>query len=165
MANENLNIPPRGKIARFVIWICSKFIKEEIEQIVIGLLDVLAGGNPEVKPKDDFQEKHPNYRKFYVDPIPPLPIPKKEKPKYDYNVLLADYEKKHGHPLKQVKKHKDVVVCDCSCPSCGAPSEYMYWNDGKKRTQQKCKICGALFQVKKNLEDPHLRYTLVHIVE
>jgi hypothetical protein len=30
-----------SKIARFVVWICSKFTRVEIEQIVNGLLDVL----------------------------------------------------------------------------------------------------------------------------
>jgi len=53
-----------SKIARFVIWICSKFTKNEIQQIIAGLLDVLEDRNPEVKPKDDFKEKHPNYRNF-----------------------------------------------------------------------------------------------------
>ena len=60
------------KIARFIIWICSKFTKTEIEQIINGLVDVIQNRNPDVKPKDDFQEKHPNYRKFSVDPKPPL---------------------------------------------------------------------------------------------
>ena len=73
-----------SKIARFVIWICSKFTKKEIEQIIAGLLDVLEDRNPEVKPKDDFKEKHPNYRQFAVDPKPPLtepPLQKKHKRK------------------------------------------------------------------------------------
>jgi hypothetical protein len=61
-----------SKTARFVIWICSKFTKTEIEQIVVGLSDVLENRNPEVKPKDDFKDKHPNYRNFIVDPEPPL---------------------------------------------------------------------------------------------
>lgn len=64
-----------SKIARFVVWICSKFTKTEIEQIVVGLSDILADRNPEVKPKDDFKEKHPNYRNFNVDPKPPLTEP------------------------------------------------------------------------------------------
>jgi hypothetical protein len=70
-----------SKIARFVTWVCSKFTKAEIEQIVAGLVDVLQNRNPEVKPKDDFKEKHPNYRNFSVDPKPPLtepPDPKKK---------------------------------------------------------------------------------------
>jgi hypothetical protein len=64
-----------SKTARFVVWICSKFTKNEIEQIVVGLSDVLENRNPEVKPKDDFKEKHPNYRNFIVDPKPPLTEP------------------------------------------------------------------------------------------
>ncbi len=59
------------KTARFVIWICSKFTREEIEEIIQGLLDVLANRNPEVRPKDDFKEKHPHYRNFFVDPNSP----------------------------------------------------------------------------------------------
>ena len=34
------------KIARLVIWICSKFTRQEIEEIIQGLLDVLANRNP-----------------------------------------------------------------------------------------------------------------------
>ncbi len=71
------------KTARFVIWICSKFTREEIEEIIQGLLDVLANRNPEVKPKDDFKEKHPHYRAFFVDPNPPLKTPPKTRPKLD----------------------------------------------------------------------------------
>jgi hypothetical protein len=70
-----------SKTARFVIWICSRFTKTEIEQIVFGLSDVLENRNPEVKPKDDFKEKHPNYRDFIVDPIPPLTEPPEFKKK------------------------------------------------------------------------------------
>ena len=70
-----------SKIARFIIWICSKFTKTEIQQIIAGLLDVLEDRNPEVKPKDDFKEKHPNYRNFSVDPLaPPTEPPQAEEP-------------------------------------------------------------------------------------
>ena len=69
-----------SRVARFIIWICSKFTRVEIEQIITGLSDVIQNRNPEVKPKDDFKEKHPNYRQFAVDPKPPLtelPLQKK----------------------------------------------------------------------------------------
>jgi hypothetical protein len=69
-----------SRISRFVIWICSKFTYIEIEQIITGLSGVIQNRNPEVKPKDDFKEKHPNYRQFAVDPKPPLtdsPLQKK----------------------------------------------------------------------------------------
>lgn len=44
------------RISRFVIWICSKFNREQIERIVLELQDVLANRNPEIKPKDDFKK-------------------------------------------------------------------------------------------------------------
>lgn len=68
-----------SRIARFIIWICSKFTRVEIEQIITGLSDVIQNRNPEVKPKDDFKEKHPNYRQFAVDPLAPLTEPSVEK--------------------------------------------------------------------------------------
>ena len=85
-----------SKIARFFIWICSKFTKKEIEQIIAGLADVLQDRNPEAKPKDDFQEKHPHYRDFSVDPLAPLTQPHHLKeeptPSRDWQTLLADYQ-------------------------------------------------------------------------
>jgi putative transposase len=138
------------KIARFIIWICSKFTKAEIEQIVSGLIEVLQDRNPEVKPKDDFKEKHPNYRDFTVPPLAPLTeLPKKESgPSKDYTEILAEYKRTYGKPLAPVRNRAgsvrvpDLVVCPC----CNAPSGYLYYNDGKKRSQLLCKVCGELFQ-------------------
>ncbi|OIO76450.1 MAG: hypothetical protein AUJ85_00410 [Elusimicrobia bacterium CG1_02_37_114] len=64
------------KMPRFVLWICSKFNKEQIEFIVKELSAVL-NNQSDIKPKDDFKEKNPNYRDFYVDPAPPLTESKK----------------------------------------------------------------------------------------
>jgi putative transposase len=141
------------KIARFIIWICSKFTKAEIEQIVSGLVDVLHDRNPEVKPKDDFKEKHPNYRSFIVPRLPPLTEPKEKEsaPVRDYQQILAQYEKIHGKPLSPVRYRAsspcvpDHVVCPC----CHAPHGYLYYNDGKKRSQLLCKVCNELFPVGK----------------
>lgn len=66
------------RVSRFVIWICSKFNREQIKRIIKDLQEILANRNPEVKPKDDFKEKHPNYREFSVDPNPPLKQPVKK---------------------------------------------------------------------------------------
>ena len=90
------------RIDRFVLWLCSKFTRSEIEQIIQGLSDVLANRNPDVKPKDDFKEKHPNYRSFFVDPIPPLTTHPDPSPKLNFKELLAKYEQRKGHPLKPV---------------------------------------------------------------
>ncbi len=138
-----------NKIARFVIWICSKFTRDEIEQIIQGLSDVLANRNPNVKPKDDFKEKHPNYRNFFVDPNPPLHAPQKPIPNPNWKYLLEKYRQEYGNPLKPVnpKKPDAIVPENTVCRICGAPSKYLYFNDGKKRSQVKCKICSSLSQI------------------
>jgi len=67
------------RLDRFIIWICSKFNRKEIEFIVVNLVKILVDRNPEVKPRDDFKEKHPNYRDFSVDPLPPISEDLKKK--------------------------------------------------------------------------------------
>ncbi|KKN43375.1 hypothetical protein LCGC14_0703950 [marine sediment metagenome] len=142
--------------------------RKEIEEIIQGLLDVLANRNPLIKPKDDFQEKHPNYRDFFVDPNPPLKVPPKTRPKLDWRKLLSTYEEKKGHPLKEVntKNPATKVPKGSICKICGAPYRYLYFNDGKKRTQLKCKVCSSLSQVhprhrnKAKYFCPHCSYSL-----
>lgn len=36
-----------------------------------------------------------------------------------------------------------------TCPRCQAPADYLYFNDGQKRTQIRCKVCHELFQLAK----------------
>ena len=76
------------KTHRFVIWVCPKFTREEIDEIIQGLLESIANRNPCVKSKDDFEEKHPNYRNFFVDPEPPLKTPLKTTLKLNYKDFL-----------------------------------------------------------------------------
>lgn len=138
-----------GRVARFVIWICSKFNRTEIVQIIYGLQEVLTDRNPEVKPKDDFKEKHPSYRDFYVDPLPPLrtqPAKELKTSSVSWQDLLKDYERKHGRPLNPIKPRKGLAVpSQCRCEQCDAPAQYLYYNDGKKRSQLRCKVCGHFF--------------------
>ena len=69
------------KIQRFVIWICKHFNREQIINIVDELIKVLNDKYPDLKPKDDFKDKHPNYRDFKVDPSAPLNASDIVKPK------------------------------------------------------------------------------------
>ena len=55
------------KIPRFAIWICSKFNRNEIEQIILGLIEILSNKDHKIKPKDEIKHKYPNYQNFYVD--------------------------------------------------------------------------------------------------
>lgn len=63
-------------VVKFVIWICKRFDRKKVQAISDKLLEILSDPNSEIQPKDTFKEDHPNYRKFDVDPEPPL----KEKP-------------------------------------------------------------------------------------
>jgi len=68
------------QISRFIVWLCSKFSREQLEFINKELSDILQGRKEfPTNPKDSFREKHPNYRNFRVDPSPPLTEPFKKK--------------------------------------------------------------------------------------
>ena len=71
-----------NQISRFVIWICARFNREQIELIVKELSNILKSKQDfPTKPKDAFKEQHPNYREYTVDPTPPLTEPGKKKNK------------------------------------------------------------------------------------
>lgn len=70
-----------SKVSRFVVWICRKFSREEIERIIAELTSILKNPNAEVNPRDQFKEDHPNYRNFQADTIEPLTEPPDAKKK------------------------------------------------------------------------------------
>ena len=71
-----------NQISRFVIWICARFNREQIELIVKELSNILRSKQDfPTRPKDAFKEQHPNYREYTVDPTPPLTEPAKKKNK------------------------------------------------------------------------------------
>lgn len=96
---------PMKKIERFVIWICSKFNQDEILNIIDQLIEISNDKNFDKLPKDNFKEKHPNYRDFSVDPQAPLTYSEvvHRKKIFHYKKLLAEYKTKNNKPLKPVK--------------------------------------------------------------
>jgi len=66
-------------------------------------------------------------------------------------VILAQYQADHNKPLKPVNRRskQSDILPEIKCPHCGAPHDYIYYNDGKKRTQLKCKVCEKTFQILK----------------
>ena len=66
-------------LSRVVVWICKRFNREQINLIIEELKKILKDPNSEVQPKDTFKEDNPNYRKFDVDPNPPLKVASKKK--------------------------------------------------------------------------------------
>lgn len=63
--------------------------------------------------------------------------------------MLSEYRAKHGKPLSAVKhKSNNLKVPESTkCAYCNAPSIYIYYNDGKKKSQLLCKVCNGLFQL------------------
>ncbi len=114
------------------------------DEIVRTLLTLLIGKNMFEKPKE--QPINKPYRKLQVDDLPIVEVPEK----LDYKILLQEYQEKHGKILKPVKRRKNTtfqVPSSLSCPKCGAPSAYLYANNGGKG-QYQCKVCGCLFNQK-----------------
>lgn len=142
---------------RFVIWICRHFNRDEIIEIVDELVKVINDQNPDLKPKDDFKKKHPNYRNFSADPLAPIDAANivKPIPELNYKTILIEYESRHGKPLKpvNVRDKKNRAPELATCPHCRAPHEYIYFNDGKKRSQLKCKVCSNTFQLHKRFHN------------
>lgn len=67
------------RISRFVVWICSKFDREQIIRIVNELTEVLANRHPEVMPKDDFKKNIQTIATTSL--IPPRRLPPRQHPK------------------------------------------------------------------------------------
>jgi hypothetical protein len=68
-----------SKITKFVVWICSKFSRQQVEAIVSELTNILKDASSRFGPRDEFKEEHPNYRNFDPDPTEPLTEPGKKK--------------------------------------------------------------------------------------
>lgn len=142
------------RIVALAAWICRTLVRADIELLVAVLTAVLAGRWRDIAIRDDFRKKHPHYRRFIVDPLAPRTQPPKPvAPTLDWRQLLAEYEAKNGRPLPPVKRRSahSHVAAGNTCGQCSAPSRYLYFNDGKKRTQLRCKVCGGLSPVQRRL--------------
>ena len=81
------------------------------------------------------------YRKLQIDGMPIV----EQKQLYDHKILLNNYQKTHGKPLKPVnRRSKFLPPKEASCPICCAPYEYIYDNSGG-RGQLGCKVCKSTF--------------------
>ena len=134
-------------ITRIVNWLCKKLSFDELLIAITILLQVINDERDDIRPRNDFKEKHPNYREYVIDPLPPVT----QRPvieKLDYKILLKEYKNKTGKELKPVKRHKTSiqVPSNLRCKRCNAPSEYLYFNDGRKKSQLLCKVCDNLSQ-------------------
>lgn len=118
-------------------WLCKSFTKEQIKALIEFLKNLV--DNPETKFKE-VKPEHPNYRKFAVDPKPPIPYVAEAT--LDYKKLLKS---KRIKPV--TRRTEEAPPKHLRCPHCNAPSEYLYINNGKnqKSVQYRCKVCSKTF--------------------
>lgn len=140
------------RIVSLVRWFCRQLSLEELFTATAIILEVLNDDHPDIKYKDAFRQQHPNYRKYNIDPEPPLtecPPPKRRQPTADWKALLEAHRLKAGRELKPIRRsHSSAAIPNSTrCPNCNAPGKYIYYNDGKKRSQLLCKVCGQLSKV------------------
>jgi len=100
------------KFRKLIIWLCKKFNREELLELIHEINLILKDKYSNIKPRDDFKEKHPNYRNFKVDPLAPLEAVEfsKSAVNLNYKELLNQYLKEHGKPLKPVKHTNKIIL-------------------------------------------------------
>ncbi|MDR7080224.1 hypothetical protein J2Y03_005284 [Neobacillus niacini] len=139
-----------------------EFIKYQ-DQAIRTLLTLLIWKGMFEKP-DETPVNKP-YRKLQVDDLPIIETIQK----LDYQSLLAEYLEKNGKHLKPVQRRlnsKTSVPKSMSCPKCGAPSDYLYANNGDKG-QYQCKVCACKSRYLKEaiLKCPHCSKTIEKVKE
>ena len=160
---DSTRMKTKDSIIHLVRWLCGKLCIEELLVALFIILDVIIGERDDIKVRNRFQDQHPQYRKFYVDPLSPLteaPPLLKETPKKDYKVLLKEYRLKTGKDLKPVKRRRNSQLPPkgARCTNCNAPEHYLYVNDGRKRNQLRCKVCNTLFPSNRYRRESNAKY-------
>lgn len=108
------------------------------------------------------------YQKLKIDDLPLI----EKRQTFDYQVLLQEHVEKTGKALKPVKRrlNSTPVPESLHCPGCGAPSDYVYANNGKNG-QYLCKVCDSTFHQNNRfskeaiLKCPHCARSLEKIKE
>ncbi|BDU50404.1 DDE-type integrase/transposase/recombinase [Haliovirga abyssi] len=138
------------------------------QKLIIALMIFALGKKFEfLNSKSDDKPIDKKYHRLIVDKMPIF----KKIVKFDYKILLEQYQLKHNKPLKPIKRRKESSVPkSLICPICGAPHIYIYDNNGHKG-QFKCKICNTNFHEKNHFAKfvvfkcPHCGKTLEKIKE
>jgi transposase-like protein len=135
-----------NRIIGLVSWFCRQLSLQELSVASAIILEVVNHERDDIKCKDAFRIEHPNYRKYDVDPEPPLtecPPPKRRLPTADWKALVEAYRLDTGKELKPVRRRDPAAAVPNAtrCVHCNAPGKYLYYNDGKKRSQILCKVC------------------------
>jgi transposase-like protein/uncharacterized protein YbaR (Trm112 family) len=122
----------------------------EMQYQIITFLCILLFGKG-FKPKSE-KCTDKKYMQLTVDPLPIFGEPP-IKQVWQYKDLLANYLNDHGKELVPIKRRGGKTVPhDAVCPYCGAPSGYVYDNNGG-RGEFWCKVCDSKFSIRKPSKD------------
>jgi putative transposase len=152
----------KSNIMKLTKWFCLKLTLNELTSIVPVLLEVLAGSREDIQLKPE--EKPPHYRNFRVDTKPPL-LPESRR-QLDWQELLRKHEKERGRKILTQSRAKYLPSPGCRCQHCDAPAKYLAINNGKLRSQVRCKICEGRSPANRRVYDkskflcPSCRYAL-----
>jgi transposase-like protein len=154
-------------IISFVRWLCRKLNRDQLLTAAAIILEVLNDERDDLRPRDDFKDKHPQYRKFEVDPEPPLldapPKPEPE-PTLDWRQLRTEHRGRTGKELKPVQRLGNSYrpPKGSRCERCSAPERFLYVNDGKVGNQLRCKVCGLFFPSHRCRRESNAKYWCPH---
>lgn len=147
-------------ILKIVKWFCRQLTFNELASAIIIFHEVLNNSRSDIPLKPS--EKPPHYREFRVDPIRPLPALKGTQTA-DWKTLKAEQESKSGAEIKPVQHRQgNAPPPGCKCHHCGAPKAYLYFNNGKLKSQVKCKICGKTSPTYKTRRERKTLYRCPH---
>ena len=83
--------------------------------------------------------KSPTYQKFKIDELPRIISYEQD---WKWNDLITYYEQRYSKTINPTFRRVECdIPDDCTCPVCNAPKPYLTWNDGKKKSQIRCKVC------------------------
>jgi len=158
---EKLHMRNGKSIEKLVKWFCRKLTFNEFTSAVIIIQEILSGSRKfDFKPESE--AKSANYRRYDMDELRALTSPPEKtiQAECDWKDLRSKYYQQHGKELKPVKRHANSMLPPehCTCPICGAPSEYLYLNDGRKGNQIRCKVCSSLSPTERIRRESKAKY-------
>ncbi|MCP4336996.1 MAG: DDE-type integrase/transposase/recombinase [Mycoplasma sp.] len=129
-------------ILNIVKWFCRQLTFNELASAIIIFHEVLNNSRNDISLKPE--AKPPHYRKFRVDTCLPVSIAEKieNAPLLDWKELKKKKESETRKKILPVKyKQGQNLPTGCTCGNCNAPRRFLYINNGKLKSQVKCKIC------------------------
>jgi len=121
--------------------------------LIIKLIQLLTGQClhfPLTPEKDSVPPYRPN-KGLSVDAPPVIETYQffKSQKQLDYQQIMKQYQLDKGRPMKPISPNKERKLnYPGSCPTCGAPHNYLYENN-IKREQMLCKVCNQIFIIHK----------------